>query len=91
VFIGWIFYALAAASIFQYRRREPDATRPYRVPAYPWIPLVFIAAAAALVINTVITDPVGSLKGLAVVLAGAPVFLIWTRRTKRAAPAGVAS
>jgi APA family basic amino acid/polyamine antiporter len=45
-------------------------------------PHCFILAAAALVINTVITDPIGSLKGIAVVLTGAPVFLIWSRRTK---------
>jgi APA family basic amino acid/polyamine antiporter len=89
VFIGWIFYGLAAASIFIYRRREPDAARPYRVPAYPWIPIVFILAAAALVINTIIADPIGSLKGIAVVLIGAPVFLIWSRRNKRTgAPVG---
>jgi len=90
IFIGWIFYGLAAASIFVYRKREPDAERPYRVPAYPWIPIVFILAAAALVINTVITDPIGSLKGIAVVLTGAPVFLIWNRRaqSKQQAEAG---
>ena len=82
IFIGWIFYGLAAASIFVYRKREPDAERPYRVPAYPWIPIIFILAAAALVVNTVITDPIGSLKGIAVVLTGAPVFLIWNRRAQ---------
>ena len=82
IFIGWIFYGLAAASIFVYRKREPDAERPYRVPAYPWIPIIFILAAAALVINTVITDPMGSVKGIAVVLTGAPVFLIWNRRAQ---------
>jgi len=91
VFIGWIFYGLAAASIFIYRKREPEAVRPYRVPAYPWIPIIFILAAAALVINTVITDPFGSLKGIAVVLIGAPVFLIWNRRVKRAEPARAGS
>ena len=32
VFIGWIFYALAASSLFVYRSREPNAVRTYRVP-----------------------------------------------------------
>ena len=91
VFIGWIFYGLAAASIFVYRKREPEAVRPYRVPAYPWIPIIFILAAAALVTNTIITDRIGSLKGIAVVLVGAPVFLVWNRRAKRAEPARVGS
>jgi APA family basic amino acid/polyamine antiporter len=85
VFIGWIFYALAAATIFVYRRREPDEYRPYRVPGYPVTPLIFILAAVALVANTVIADPWDSAKGIAVVLAGAPIYLIWQYRLKKQA------
>src|SRR6202453_3794730 len=32
IFTGWIFYGLAGASIFVYRRRVPGAKLPYRVP-----------------------------------------------------------
>ena len=46
VFSGWIFYALGAATIFIYRRRD-ELESPYRVPGYPWTPLLFILAAAA--------------------------------------------
>ena len=42
VFTGWLFYALGAASIFIYRRNEPHGALPYRVPGYPWTPLLFI-------------------------------------------------
>ena len=77
VFIGWIFYALAASSIFVYRRRMPDAVRPYRVPGYPLTPLLFIAAAAALALNTIATQPVRAGIGLGIVLLGAPAYLIW--------------
>ena len=35
VFTGWIFYGLGALSVFVYRRREPEAPRPFRVPGYP--------------------------------------------------------
>ena len=49
VFVGWIFYALGAACVFVLRRTQPDAERPFRVPGYPWTPLLFIVAAAALV------------------------------------------
>jgi APA family basic amino acid/polyamine antiporter len=80
VFSGWIFYALGAASIFIYRRRSPDATSPYRVPGYPWTPLLFILAAAALVINTIATQPVRAAVGLGIVLLGAPAYLIWRSR-----------
>jgi len=80
VFSGWIFYALGAASIFIYRRRSPEVTSPYRVPAYPWPPLLFILAAAALVINTIATQPVRAAVGLGIVLLGAPAYLIWRSR-----------
>jgi basic amino acid/polyamine antiporter, APA family len=79
VFIGWIFYALAAASVFIYRKRAPDAVRPYRVPAYPWTPLVFILAAMALVANTIATQPVRAAVGLGIVLLGAPAYAFWRR------------
>lgn len=80
VFIGWIFYALAAASIFVYRRRMPDAVRPFRVPFYPITPLLFIAAAGALVINTMVTQPGLAAIGFGIVLLGAPAYFIWGGR-----------
>lgn len=80
VFVGWIFYALAAASIFVYRRRAPDAERPYRVPGYPITPLLFVIAAAALALNTIITQPMRAGIGLGIVLLGAPAFLMWRKK-----------
>jgi basic amino acid/polyamine antiporter, APA family len=80
VFIGWIFYALGALSIFVYRRREPHAPRPFRVPGYPVVPLLFVASAAALVGNTIVAQPVRAAIGLGVVLLGSPAYLVWRRR-----------
>src|SRR5207302_1743841 len=51
IFAAWVFYALAGASVFVLRWRRPDASRPFRVPGYPWTPLVFVASAAAIVLN----------------------------------------
>lgn len=79
VFIGWIFYALAAASVFVYRNRMPYANRPYRVPGYPITPLVFIAAAIALVADTIVTQPTRAMVGLGIVLAGVPAYVIWRK------------
>src|ERR1700722_20200841 len=72
VFVGWIFYALAAASVFVYRKRAPNAVRPYRVPGYPWTPVVFIASALALVTNTIAAQPVRSAVGIGIVALGIP-------------------
>lgn len=83
VFTGWLFYALAAASIFVYRRREPHVARPFRVPAYPLTPALFVLAAAAIVLNAVFAQTSGALLGIAVVLTGAPVYLLWRRSMRR--------
>jgi APA family basic amino acid/polyamine antiporter len=80
VFIGWIFYALGAWSVFPYRKREPHAPRPFRVPGYPVTPVVFVLSAAAIVVNTLVAQPVRGAIGLAVVLLGSPAYLLWRRR-----------
>lgn len=82
IFAAWIFYALAAASIFVYRRKLPNVARPYRVPGYPFTPAVFVLAATALVINTIISRPRGAAEGLGIVLLGLPAYFFW--RSSRA-------
>ena len=83
VFTGWLFYALAAASIFIYRRNAQNDALPYRVPGYPWTPLLFIVAAMALVINTLVTQPGRAAIGLGIVILGVPAYFIWHRRERR--------
>lgn len=77
VFVGWIFYALGAACVFVLRRTRPTAERPFRVPGYPWTPLLFIVAAAALVAKTIATQPGRAAVGIGVVLLGVPVYFAW--------------
>jgi APA family basic amino acid/polyamine antiporter len=86
VFTGWIFYALGAAAIFHYRRREPDAPRPYRVPGYPWTPIVFVLTAGAIVLNTFVVQPKQAAIGIGIVLCGVPAYAFW-RKKKAVAPA----
>ena len=83
VFTGWLFYALAAAAIFPLRRREPNPDVAFRVPGYPVTPLLFVGAAAAIVVNALFTTPVEALIGIAVVLAGAPAYAAWRRVATR--------
>ena len=83
VFTGWVFYALGALSIFAYRRRRPEAMRPFRTPGYPVTPLLFVAAAAALVLNTVVTQWKLAAAGLGVVALGAPAYFAWRAGARR--------
>jgi APA family basic amino acid/polyamine antiporter len=82
VFAGWVFYALAAISLIIFRKRMPHAHRGYRVPLYPFLPLLFALLAAALLVNTLITAPRESLAGLAIIASGVPVFIWMKRRGK---------
>jgi len=44
--VFWLFFLLAGLSLFVLRVREPDTPRPFKVPLYPVLPVVFIAACA---------------------------------------------
>jgi APA family basic amino acid/polyamine antiporter len=83
IFVGWMFYGLAGASIFVFRRTRADAPRPFRVPGYPLTPLLFVLSAAAIVINAIFTQPIRqTLLGLGVVATGLPAYLIWRSRSR---------
>jgi APA family basic amino acid/polyamine antiporter len=82
VFTDYIFMALAAASIFLFRKRRPDAERPYRTLGYPFTPLVFILISGWVVIFTLIERPAQALAGLGFLALGIPVFLYWHRRSR---------
>jgi APA family basic amino acid/polyamine antiporter len=79
IFVGWIFYGLGGLALLVFRRTRPDAPRPFRVPGYPVAPLLFVASAAFIVVNTVITDPRKGLIGIGGALLAIPVFFLWRR------------
>jgi basic amino acid/polyamine antiporter, APA family len=62
------------------RIKRPDAARPFRVPFYPLTPILFVLAAAVIVVNTMVSQPRQAMIGIAVVLAGAPAYFIWRGR-----------
>jgi amino acid transporter len=76
----WPFYGLAIAGLYRLRRTNPDLPRAYRVPGYPVVPAVFIAAVVYLVGNALVADPVWTLVTFAIVLAGVPVYYVFIAR-----------
>jgi APA family basic amino acid/polyamine antiporter len=90
IFVAWIFYGLGGASVFTLRRREPRAERPFRVPGYPWTPLLFVASAFALVLNVILATPWDAAKGLAMVALGCPVYWLAFRRHRESQIADLA-
>jgi len=82
----WPFYGLAVAGLYRLRRRT-DLARPYRVPGYPIVPAIFIAACVYLVASALIGDPLWTGVTLGIVLAGLPVYyLTFARRGTTARP-----
>ena len=84
VFSSWIFFVLGAAALFVYRRRRPDAHRPFRTPGYPVTPALFILAAAAVVVNTLAANPKQGGIELLILATGVPAYFIWRRKSAAA-------
>jgi basic amino acid/polyamine antiporter, APA family len=86
IFIGWIFYGLGAAAIFPIRRAGAGQPIPYRVPGYPWTPILFVLAAAAIVGNAIylaFRDPAqfeNLTAAIILLVIGLPVYLFWRKR-----------
>lgn len=85
IFIGWVFYGLGAAAIFPLRRANKGAAIPYRVPGYPWTPLLFVLAAAAIVGNAIVAalrDPsqfINLKVAMILFLLGLPAYFFWRK------------
>jgi len=76
-------YAASFASLFVLRWKEPDAPRPYRAWAYPWIPAMVLLGAIAFIVGSYFTDRDNSLKATAILLVSYPVYRITTRLMAR--------
>ena len=84
IFSSWLFYGLMTAALFVFRKKMPDAPRPYRAFGYPLIPMIFLLVTAALLVNTFVAAPREALRGVAVLAAGLPFYWYWARRPSAA-------
>jgi basic amino acid/polyamine antiporter, APA family len=79
VFASWLFYALNAGTVLLLRKREPDRERAFRVPGFPIVPVIFMALAGLLLVNTIWAAPQASALGLGTTALGAVVFFAFYR------------
>ena len=80
VSVDFIFFGLSATCIFVFRKRKSEDGEGYRMPGHPVTTFLFVAACWVVVINTVYKYPANSLIGLAIMLAGIPVYFLWRRK-----------
>jgi amino acid transporter len=90
--VFWLFFLLAGASLFVLRWREPDTPRPFRVPLYPVLPLLFCASCAYMLQSSLgyvggntFLGVNAAWVGVAVLAAGAVLMLAVSRRTAQGA------
>ena len=79
VFSVLIFYVLTVAGIVVLRRKRPEADRPYKAFGYPFVPLLYIVAAVAIMFVLLLYKTQTTWPGLVIVLVGVPVYLLWSR------------
>jgi APA family basic amino acid/polyamine antiporter len=73
-------YVLTFVSLFRSRIREPDLPRPFRVPAYPWVPGAALAGSLAFLVAAVWADRVNSALAVALVAVSWPIHRLTSRR-----------
>ena len=79
-FGDWLACAFGVGTIFWYRRHDDGhAPLDFRVPGYPWPPLLFIATVGLIMALSLRDSPVNTGIGLLIMLAGVPVYFIWRR------------
>lgn len=98
IFVSWFFYAANAWAVIVLRRREPNAPRPFKVPWYPLVPVVFVAFGLVYLVLTLYNDLavyqkavaagkpalMNSALGAALVLSGTPIYFFYRWRKSRA-------
>jgi basic amino acid/polyamine antiporter, APA family len=80
IFAFWLFYGMVTAAVFVFRWREPDVPRPYRTWGYPVVPALFVLVTMVLIVVTFYNYLLRSVVGLAIILAGLPIYWYFANR-----------
>jgi APA family basic amino acid/polyamine antiporter len=85
VSVDFILFALTAASLFLFRRQDhgPVPGGIYGSPGHPYTTAIFMLTCVGIVTSTIVTYPENSGIGIGILLTGIPVYLYWSRRSKR--------
>jgi amino acid transporter len=86
--VFWVFFMLTGFSLFILRYKEPNLERPFRVPFYPLVPLLFCGSCAFMLFRSSVyaleQEPAEALIVAALMLLGIPLCFLSARATKRA-------
>jgi basic amino acid/polyamine antiporter, APA family len=82
IFAEWLFYMIAASTVFVLRRKEPNAPRPYKTWGYPVVPALFVIVAAVLLYFTFSENLRNSIYGCVLILSGIPIYAYFARKRR---------
>ena len=78
MFAVWAFYVLTFIGVFKLRKDQPNLERPYKVPLYPFIPMIAIDGGLFVVVSQLLlsgfTNTMISLGGVVITLIGLPIY-----------------
>jgi amino acid transporter len=80
--VFWLFLFGSGFAVIVLRHRRPDLHRPFRVPLYPVLPLVFCASCLFVLWSSVEYVRLGAMAGVGVLLLGV-VAMAWLGRGAR--------
>lgn len=80
--VFWLFFLLTGIALFALRLREPGVERPFKVPLYPLIPLLFCLSCGYMLWASLAYTGIGATAGLVLLFVGA-VFLAAARSRQK--------
>jgi APA family basic amino acid/polyamine antiporter len=75
-----LFFVLLVLAVIVLRVKHPEWPRPFRAPLYPYLPLLYAAVGAALIVILLRGNPKTTWPGYAIVMSGIPIYFFWRRK-----------
>jgi APA family basic amino acid/polyamine antiporter len=75
-----LFWIPVSLAVIVLRRKLPDAPRPFRVPGYPLVPLLFALVMVWIVVSALLTATKESVATVFLILLGLPLYPLFRRR-----------
>lgn len=74
--------AVAFTLFFLRKKQEKNSYDGYKIPLYPWLPLIFILFLGYFTVSIFLSQPLIAMQGVGLLLAGAPLYLLIKRLRK---------